>query len=80
MGILGAYLAYTASKIHWGAKRNLIRGESDKKKIAEALGESQIIQDLTEQGFSAEEIMEALSLRTARGKEFELVTGVPWPL
>lgn len=80
MGILGAYLTYKASEIHGRASRNLVRGEKAKQKIAAALRKSPIIQQMTEQGFSNKEIMDQLGLRTARGKDFEQVTGIPWPL
>jgi hypothetical protein len=80
MGILGAYLTYVGSRAYWRAKRNLVRGESAKRKVAEALRKSPIVQKMVEQGFSKEEIFERLNLRTARGKDFEKATGIPWPL
>ena len=80
MGILGAYLAYIAGNIHGKASRNLVRGKEAKRKVAEALRKSPLIQEMTEQGLSKDEIMEKLNLRTLRGNEFERVTGIPWPL
>ena len=36
--------------------------------------------ELNKPGATVDSVMNKLGLKTARGKEFERITGVPWPL
>lgn len=62
------------------ARKMRIKSPEDCEKVAEALRKSAVFNNLVDQGYSVEEIIEKLCLRDARGEEFEKITGVPWPL
>lgn len=73
---LGGYAGFI-----YGKAQNLrIKTEEDKQKITVALRKSKIFKEYCEKGYSVEEIIDILGLQTARGEEFEEITGVPWPL
>lgn len=64
-----------------GRSNNMrIKSQEDRKKIEEALLQSEIFNELVNNGHTMEEIIEILDLKNARGKDFEDKTGVPWPL
>jgi isoaspartyl peptidase/L-asparaginase-like protein (Ntn-hydrolase superfamily) len=71
----GAWLANRASKLK-------VRGTPEEiKKLAAALRASRRFQEeLKKSGATTDSVIEKLGLKHARGKEFERITGVPWPL
>jgi len=76
---------FFAGAAAWIANRasNLkIRGTPEEiKKLVAALGASRRFQEeLKKPGATADSVVEKLGLKYARGKEFERITGVPWPL
>lgn len=73
---LGGYAGFISGK----AQTLRIKTEKDRQKIAEALRKSAIFNEYCKKGYSAEEIIDVLGLRFARGEEFEEITGIPWPI
>jgi hypothetical protein len=73
MGATAAWVLHKGSKLQ-------IRDE-DIPAITNALKKSRRFnEELNKPGATAESVMNKLGLLTARGKEFERITGVPWPL
>jgi hypothetical protein len=78
--IVTLWLAYEIGAIAGRARRYRVKGPEDRRRIAAALRTSPVFQQLAAQGLSRDEIIERLDLHRLRGKEFERVLGVPWPL
>jgi len=76
------FMAATAAWVLGKASKLKIKGT---KQEIDALSSSlrasrRFRQELQKPGATVDSVMDKLGLKHARGKEFERITGVPWPL
>jgi len=76
------FMAATAAWVLGRASQLRIKGTRQEiDALANALKASRRFnQELNKSGATVDSVMNKLGLKHARGKEFERITGVPWPL
>ena len=76
------FMAATAAWVLGKTSKLRIKGTKQEiDALAAALRSSRKFrQELRKPGATVESVMDKLGLKHARGKEFERITGVPWPL
>ena len=76
------FMAATAAWVLGKSSQLKIKGRKQESDAwAKALRASKRFNDeLENTGATVESVMQKLGLKHARGKEFERITGVPWPL